>query len=253
MSEKTKNQLHQLLAVENGRKQQAVNIMNETINTFQKKTDHFDGLTKIYSAFEEGGQEVPPETKEVKETVPSKINYAKKSIIKAIDAQLSKEESNASGIVRAELLVKGVSFGELSSTSLLALESHMLKVRAVYKAIPTLDPVRKWNKDEFGIYITDSEVKYKTSKKQQVITLYEATKEHPAQVQLDYVDTQVGQYDTTYKSGKITPKQKSDLLAKIDNIIDAVKRARAKANQAEIVEMKIGNKLFDYINKDILG
>lgn len=253
MSEKTKNQLHQLLAVENDRKQQAVNIMNETINTFQKKTEHFDGLKKIYTAFEEGGMEVPPETKEVKETVPSKLNYAKKSIIKAIDAQLSKEESNASGNVRAELIVNGTNFGELSSTSLLALESHMIKIRTMYKAIPTLDPVRKWNKDEFGIYVTESEVKFRAEKKQEKIVLYEATEHHPAQVSLEHVDKQVGQYDTVYKSGKITPKQKSDLLAKIDSIIDAVKRARAKANQAEITELKIGSKLFDYINKDILG
>ena len=250
MSEK-KNQLHQLLAVENDRKQLANNIMQETITTFLKKQDHFDGITKKYESYDEADQKIPPELKEIVDTVKSKIDYSKVAISKGIDAQISKEETNASGTVKAELKVGSISFGDLSATSLLALEQYLVKLRTMYKSIPTLDPSKKWNKKD-NIYETDNEVKYRTEKKVKPIVKYEATKEHPAQVDLISVDTQVGEYHTIYKSGKITPYDKSVLLSRIDDLINAVKKTRAKANESEVKQIKIGEKIFNFINSDIL-
>lgn len=246
-----KNQLHQLLAVENERKIQANNILQETIDTFSKKHDHFDGLIKTYEAHEEEGQKIPPEIKEIVTTVKDKLTYSQQAISKGIDAQISKEETNASGIVKTELKIGDTTFGDLSATSLLALEQFLVKVRNMYKVIPTLDPTKKWNKKD-NIYETDQEVKYRTEKKIEKFVKYEATKEHPAQVDLVTIDRQVGEYLTIYKSGKITPFQKSQLLEKIDKLIDAVKQARSKANESEVKNMKIGNKIFQYINSGIL-
>ena len=131
MSEK-KNQLHQLLAVENDRKVQANNILQETINTFTKRHDHFDGIVKTYEAYDEADQKIPPETKEIATTVKSKLNYSKQAISKGVDAQISKEETNASGTVKAELKIGDTSFGDLSATSLLALEQFLVKIRNMY-------------------------------------------------------------------------------------------------------------------------
>lgn len=250
MSEK-KNQLHQLLAVENDRKVQANNILQETIETFSKKHDHFDGIVKTYDAYDEAEQKIPPETKEIVTTVKDKLNYSKQAISKGIDAQISKEETNASGVVKAELKVKDTSFGDLSATSLLALEQHLIKIRNMYKVIPTLDPSKKWNQKD-DVYETDEEVKYRTEKKIEKIVKYEATKEHPAQVDLINIDRQVGEYKTIYKSGKITPFQKSQLLERIDDLIVAIKKARSKANESEVKNIKIGDKIFQYINSGIL-
>ena len=247
----TKNQLHQLLAVENDRKQQANNILQETIDTFSKKHDHFDGIKKTYESYDEADQKIPPELKEIVTTVKDKLAYSQQAISKGIDAQISKEETNASGIVKAELKIDNTSFGDLSATSLLALEQFLIKIRNMYKVIPTLDPTKKWNLKD-GIYETDQEVKYRTEKKIEKIVKAEATKEHPAQVDLINIDRQVGEYLTVYKSGKITPFQKSQLLEKIDNLIDAVKKARSKANESEVKNIKIGDKIFQYINNDIL-
>lgn len=252
MSEKNKNQLHQLLAVENDRKQQAINIMNETVATFQKKPDHFDGMRKDYHAVEEDGMKIPPEYKEIVTTVKDKLNYSEEAVIKAIDAHISKEETNSSGGANAVLKIGDTEFN-LSATSLLALESHLIKIRNMYKAIPTLDPAKKWSKDEMGIYNAEPSVTYRTEKQAKVIQLAKATDRHAEQATLVNEDVQVGHYITVNKSGKVKPKQKSDLLANIDKLIDAVKVARAKANQAEVENVKIGKKIFDYINKNILG
>lgn len=245
------NQLHQLLAVETDRKQKAKVILTETIATFTKKGEHFDGLIKTYKPNEEGGDQVPSQVKEVVTTVDKKLDYTKGAVITAIDAQLSKEETNSSGTVKAELKIGDKSF-ELSATSLLALEGQLINIRAVYKTIPTQDPTRRWVPDEStgkGIFVTAPEELYRTKKIHRPFVKSGATKEHPAQVEIISEDVQVGKYETIYKTGKISPARKSEMLTKIDGLIDAVKRARAKANQAEVVNTKIGKEIFDYINK----
>ena len=128
-----KNQLHQLLAVENDLRTKAQKIVQETAATFSKKAEHFDGMAKTYEplAHAEGEQpfQIPPEVKEIVTTVEEKLSYTQKSMIDAIDAQLSKEETNVSGLATAELAVDGILLGTFSATSLLALESNLTRVR----------------------------------------------------------------------------------------------------------------------------
>lgn len=255
MSEpKKKNQLHQLLAVETDLRNKAKIIAEETITTFVKKSDHFDGIQKVFVASVEDAQQIPSERKEIVTTVSRKLNYAKEDIIKGIDAVISKEETNNSGNAVAELEI-GTKKYTLSATSLLALSNQLEIIRNVYKSIPTLDPTKKWNQDTKAgkdIYSTNVEIKYRTEKKPKAIVLYPATKEHPAQTQIAHEDVQVGKYETTYMSGRITPGQKADLINKVEELIIKVKKARAKANQAEVKNMKIGKDIFDYINSGIL-
>lgn len=249
-----KNQLHQLLAVEQDRRGRATEIAQETITLFKKKEDHLDGVVKTYHPLEEKGEKLSPEVKRVVTTVATKINYTKEFIISAIDAQVSKEETNSSGLARTELIVKGTSLGELSAVSLLALEQHLQRILGIYRAIPTLDPVKRWVKNtaEENMYITDVDVRYRTTKAEDFKVVVPATEQHPAQIAKLVKDIQVGTWETIYKSGKITPLEKSTLLKRVDTLIDAVKRARSKANEVEVKQTKVGKKLFDFINEGIL-
>ena len=243
--------LHQLLAVEGDLNQQSKNILEETTSALSKKQDLFDGLLKTYISSEDNGEQIPPESKEIVTTVAEKLDYAKTAVIKAIDATISKEETNASGSAKAELKVDGVDFGVLSATSLIALEKFLVRIRESYKMIPTLDPSRSWKKDstvDRAVYVSPVETKFRSVKKQKVITLAPETDKHPAQVQLVQDDVQVGKYETTYSSGRLQPIQKSNLLNKIDNLILAVKQAREAANQVDTINVKLGHKIFDDIN-----
>lgn len=252
----SKNALHSLLAVETDLKNVSNKIKNETGTTFIKKDDHFEGLLKVYVAIEEGNNfSDKEEKKEIVTTVVEKLEYAKKAIANGLNATLSKEETNASGTATAELKVGEINFGMLSATSLLALEKELVAIRKVYGVIPTLDPAKPWKRDEMeeGMkWITEPSTTYRTSKVEDFRVVYEATKEHPAQIQKVVKDKTVGKYLTTYKSGKITPLAKSKLLDKIDNLILAVKRARSKANQAEVIKSTVGTQLMDYINSDLV-
>jgi hypothetical protein len=243
--------LHEVLAVEADRKQKSKVILTETIATFTKKGDHFDGLVKTYKPNTEGGDQIPDQVKEVVTTVDKKLAYTKGAVIKAIDTQLSKEETNSSGTVKADLVIGDKSF-TLSATSLLALEGQLINIRALYKTVPTQDPTRIWAEDSAqgkGIFKTAPEELYRTKKIHKPLTLAAATEHHPEQVEMVSEDVQVGKYETIYRTGKISPARKSEMLAKIDGLIDKVKRARAKANQAEVINTKIGKEIFDYINE----
>ncbi len=247
------NKLHELLAVEQDRKHKAVQVVGETIKVFTKQDVQFDGVTKRYVQIQEDTEQIPDETKEMVTSVRQKLDDTLEAFVAGIDAHLSKEETNASNVAKAELIIGNESLGTFSATSLLALEGHLAKIKELYQAIPVLDATKKWEFDnQKNVYKTEDEVKFRSVKRPQVIVKYEATKEHPAQTELLYLDFQVGKYVTSYTSGKITPAQKTTLLKRIDEILEAVKTSRAKANNVEVQNIKFGDKLFAFINKGIL-
>ncbi len=246
------NKLHELLAVEQDRKQKGNHAIGEAKNTFTKKQPYFDGMVKRYISLEEDAEMIPDETKGIVTTVKTKLEETLATVIKGIDAHLSKEETNASEKARAELIVDGVNFGIFSATSLLALEGHLNKIKDLYTNIPTLDTAKKFEFDEQeGIYKTAPEVKFRSVKRPKVIVKYEATEKHPAQTELLYLDHQVGKYETVYSSGRLTLSQRKELTQRITSLIEGVKIARSKANNAEVTNIKVGQRLFDFINKGL--
>ena len=247
------NKLHEILAIEQDRKNKANQTLGEAKKIFSKNAILFDGMIKKYVPTEENAEQIPDETKEMVSTVKQSINDTLQAVIISMDATLSKEETNASGTAKADLIVGEKMFGTFSATTLLALESQLSKVLDLYKNIPTLDTARKWNFDEQNdFYRTDEEVKFRTIKRPKVIVKYEATERHPAQTELVNIDFQVGKYETTYFSGRITPLQKKQLIDKLEALITAVKIARAKANNVEVNNVKLGQEIFNYLNEGIL-
>ena len=54
---------------------------DEAMVTFVKRSDHFDGVSKVFVSSVEDAQAIPPEKKEIVTTVKEKLDYAKKDII----------------------------------------------------------------------------------------------------------------------------------------------------------------------------
>ncbi len=252
-----KDALHSLLAVEGDLRKVASKVQNEAVTLFTKKDDHFEGLVKVYEAFNDDDATRTNNTdrKELVTTVADKLNYVKKAMSKGINAQISKEETNSSGNAKEVLRVGDVTFGELSATSLLSLEKEIVNIRKMYATIPTLDPAKHWQRDEDeeGMrFKTEPQKTFRTSKDSDWVIVAPATKEFPAQVKQVTKDTTVGNYLVTYTSGKITPLMKSQLLERVDDLLLAVKSARSKANQAEVVRSYVGSSIFEYINKGLI-
>jgi len=251
---------HKLLAVVHTLELTADNFIKEGINTFGNKQSHFDGMKKIYTPYTETSDDgnnklpvenIPDEITEIVTSVEDKLKFIINNAIEGIDTSISKEASNASNEIKAELNVDGESFGTFSTIELLNLETWLGRIRKLYNNIPTLDPKREWafNKDT-GFYKTKAVPSFRTLSRPRALTMAKATDKHAEQVKLIDLTTEVGQWLTTYSSGRVYPKTKSDLLSRIDKLITAVKVAKAAANSGPIYEVKIAKRIFDFINGD---
>ncbi len=247
-----KPKLHEILAVEGDLDTTSKKVCEEAMVTFTKKADHFTEQLRELRMFDEGRQnENTSESKALVTTVHDKLSHVRRFVTKYYNTFATKEATNQ--LAKADLVVGGVTLiSDLPATVLLGLESKLKNLRQVYEAIPTLQPGAVWEKDasrgENIYHVRDAEERMKTEKTVQWRVLYEATKEHPAQVEKWNQDVPVGKITLKTWSGMLSPAEKSALLSKIDTLIRATKKARQRANATEIVDMNVGDALFNYIH-----
>jgi hypothetical protein len=246
--------LNEILSIENDLKGQYEKILTESKATFDKKADHFLGHHKSLKMFdqsrehEEAAQE---QHKELVTTVQEKLDHSWKTLAKYFDLLLVKESTNQSAC--ADLVVDGTVLAEkVPATFLLGMEDRLKKVRELYDSIPTLQPGTAWTPDATqrkGVY--HAEHPEKTLRTEQTIkskVLYEATKEHPAQLDKWTEQIPIGTYTTERWSGMLSPAEKARLMERIDTLLGAAKKARQRANQTDITKREIAKSFFEYIH-----
>lgn len=248
--------LHEVLAVDKELEQVAWKVVDEATTTFQKKVDHFQAFEKRYEAFSEGRQkevEGLAEHKTLTTTVPDKLLYVGQHFIRFLDALAQKETTNQEA--KADVIMDGhIILFQVPATLLLALEGKLSKLRGMFEAIPTLQPGVEWRLDpqagRFVYRATKDVIKQKTEKVMHHKVLVEPTKEHPAQIEKWFSDDPIAHSISTYWSGMLSSSQKATLLKRLDSLIYAIKQARMRANEQEVVKFDIGNTLFGYILGD---
>ncbi len=242
------SKLHELIAVEADLKNSVNAFLLEAISTFTKKQHHFQGQNRTYRPVLDEGERFPDENAEMVTTVPDKLNWIETHYARYMDALLQKECTNTYAC--ADLVIDGIVFAEkLPATSLLALENKFKSLREMYRNIPTLDPSERWVSDESkkNCYVSDTKETIKTAKMQRPLVLSPATDKHPAQVTMITNDETVGKWHTTKWSSMLSSYDKAMMLEKIDRLLEAVKQARCRANEAEIKNIELATKLFKYI------
>lgn len=243
--------LHEILAVENDLEKVAQNIVGEAKVTFNKKANLFNGSVRTAEMFDSDAPVPAPEVVKLEETVPGKLRYVGKAVARWLDVVLQKERTNQTAT--ADLIVEGeVLATSLPATFLLGLETKLKRLRDMYTELPTLAPGIVWvtAEDEGeGIYRTDvPQERFITAKSTKSTVLYDATKEHPAQIDKWTEDVKVGKYLLQGTSGMITSAHKAEILGRLDTLLQAAKSARMRANSVEVVQDTIGQKLMDFIN-----
>jgi hypothetical protein len=238
----------QLVATEPVKRGSYSKITAETLKVF-KGGDLFKGLTKTYVPHKTDGDPLPGDKKEVVTTVSDRLAWTEKTVIDYVDFEASRDKTNMKA--QADLEIDGVVLAKaLPATTLLSLEKRLGEVRNYYDSIPTLDLSQEWKKGqhkdryEYGPIET-----YRYVKQTHGVLLSPATEKHPAQVKEVIDDVLVGVFKTLYQSGEVHPGEKAEYLARIDKLIEAVKKARMKANETEAEDVKVGKALFDYIHK----
>ena len=245
--------LHQVIAVENQIEDKFLIILKETLTTF-KRVELFTGYHKRYEPFDEDPDKekgLPDESRELTTTVHDKLSYFFKNAKNYFDLLYLKETGNQNAC--ADITFRDTVIAEkVPATFLLGMEKRLIKLRQVLLNIPTLETHIKWEKrDDIGKNIwarSIPEEKNRTRKTPRFKVLYEATKEHPAQIEKWEDNEIIGRYITNHFSGAIPISEKSEILERLDDMIISVKRARQKANEVNIDQnQKIADKILDTI------
>jgi len=246
--------LHEILAVESDLKGQYEKIFAETKVTLDKKPDHFLGFHKSLKMFDssrEHEEAAAEQHKELVTTIDEKLKHTWKYVVKYFDVLLQKEATNQTAL--ADLVVEGSVLAEkIPATFLLGMEERVKKLRELYESIPTLQPGVSWEEDKTqrpGVF--KAQHPEKANKTEQVIqhkVLVAPTDKHPAQIEKWSEQIPVGVYTNDRWSGMISPARKAELMEKIDVLLGAIKKARQRANQAEVVKGNIAQKFYDFIH-----
>lgn len=238
--------LNQVIAVVSGKKSAALESITAAYHKMQK-SPLFDGLIKTYRPRDEDGDKLPSERNPVQAKVGDLIDDTSKCLIEMYDIVATQDKANCGA--KADVIVDGQEIlKDVPVTTLLFLEKQTTDLKTFVSKLPTLDPSQKWEYDSNAdCYATVPLETTRTKKISKPIVLYEATKEHPAQVQLVTEDVLAGYWETIKFSGAIPAKERNEMLERVRKLHDAVVVAREQANSAEVKEMQIGKMLLSFV------
>ncbi|MFD9945538.1 hypothetical protein ACFWYW_49370 [Nonomuraea sp. NPDC059023] len=127
-------------------------------------------------------------------------------------------------------------------------EGEQLPPESTRVQVQADDPAETWSQDvHTEAWRTEPVKTTRTKKVPRNHVLAEATDKHPAQVQVFTEDIVVGYWTKVAFSGALPQRRVNELLARVQKLQDAVKFAREEANGADIVDRKIGEKVFSYL------
>lgn len=243
--------LHELLAVESSLENQSNKVRNDLSNTFDKKRHLFEEKRLVFTPSTEGAQSVIETQSDIQTNVSKELKWVSTHIAKALDASYQVAKTNTTA--RADVVLEDGTkvLTDVPATALLELEKRIAEIAALINSIPTLDPAKGFTIDEGrgnGIYQARPVNKTRTRKTKKVLIRYEATDKHPAQTELIDEDVVVGTIQEQEWSGLITPAQKSDYIARVEELSRAVRQARSRANDENVDKTNvIGARLLKHI------
>jgi hypothetical protein len=244
--------LYELVAVQNDAATKANTIVAETTKVLIHNTNLFTGHVKTTVAFDQARtQELDSiEHKERATTVPDRLAYTFKELIDEVNRGATIDQTNSQA--KSDIIVDDVVIAEkVPSVTLLALERKIKSWKAMFDAMPTLQAGTSWIKaPEEGpnVYKTEHpNIKKRTEKKSVVVVLAPATDKHPAQVKENITDVPVADITQIDYSGMITSEQKAGMLDRADRLLRAVVAARTRANDLEVVNLKPGKAIAEYL------
>lgn len=238
--------LHQIIAIEEDQKNKTGSVIAQLEREAQK-TESFTGLTRTYRPKEDGGEQLPPEHKRVQLDARKEIEKYIKAKSELFDVIATKDYANMNA--RADVEIDGqVLLTGVPVTNLLFISKQLEQFRTYVEKLPVLDEAEDWKEDpSTGQYRTEVTTRHRTEKVIDFKTVAEATKEHPAQIAQIAKDVTVGYWDQTKLAAALPAPEKEKLIAKIDELLSAVKLARGKANEVEAPRQKIASTLFEYV------
>jgi len=238
--------LNQIIAVQAGKKTQAKETLTQAYHQI-KKPDLLSGLVRSYQPRDEDGEPQPEERKQVQVKVSDLIARVRTDLVEMFDVVATQDWANCQA--KADVVVDGRKLlTQVPVTHLLFLEKQLTDLRTFVETLPVLDAAEDWEyRAENDCYVSRSSRTNRTKKVPRNHVKAEATKEHPAQVEMYMEDVWVGTWTTTKFSGAIPAAARNAMLERVRKLADAVKEAREEANLLQVQPQKVGAALLGYV------
>ncbi|OLB67265.1 MAG: hypothetical protein AUI10_00525 [Actinobacteria bacterium 13_2_20CM_2_72_6] len=238
--------LNQIIAVEKGVKSRSFAELTETHHALQKSV-LLAGIARNYQPKDEDGEQYPPESTKVQVRAEEALRQTATTLTRLFDVTATKDWANC--VAKADVKVDGTTLLEgVPATYLLFLEKQLTDLHTFVSKLPVLDASDSWAFDQAAdCWATEPVQTTKTKKIPRNHVKAEATEKHPAQVEVYYEDVVVGHWRTVRFSGALPAKRIKELVERIDKLQQAVKFAREEANNTEVTDQRVGERVFGYL------
>jgi hypothetical protein len=245
--------MNQILAIEKGEKNKTYSDLTKTHHSLQTK-EKLAGLSKTYQPNDDDGEKYPDEETRVQVRAHRVVERTSKLLTKYFDIVAARDWTNCSA--RADIVLDSGTDNEtvlvenVPAPYLLWLEKQLDDLYTFASKIPTLPAAETWEwYDAQDCFKTPSFRSAKMKKVSRPLIKYEATEQHPAQVEVVTEDVVVGYWTTTKYSGALEVRRMVELKERVRKLQQAVKFAREHANSVEAEMPKVGNKILGYLFK----
>lgn len=247
--------LYELIAVEPKVEKDSTAVIKRVASIFAGKKELFTGehrTLQMFDAERKNEEEGAEKVRELTVTVSEVLEEMKQHVGRHYDLAFQKERSNQTAVADVEIDGKVV-IANCPVYFLLGMENRLEELRKVLDSIPILDSGTRWKKAEDlgkSIYRIEQPVKsHKTEKikRHKVVWEPQPGMSQPPQIETWQDNVAVGTYFDDLCSGAMPLAEKTELLNKMDKLINAVKKARQRANAADAIEDKVSEKIFGYL------
>lgn len=238
--------LNQIVAVEKGVKTKAERDLTDIYHKIQK-TPLVNGISRNYQPRDENGESLPPENTPVQVRAEDALAEAGTALTRLFDVTATKDFGNQQAT--ADVVVDGQTLVvKAPVTYLLFLEKKLTDVHTFVKKLPVLDAAETWEYDpNADVHKTATVKTTRTKKVPRNHVKAEATERHPAQVEVYHEDVIVGDWSTVKFSGALPATRVKELLTRVEKLQNAVKFAREEANTTTVNDVKVGERVFEYL------
>lgn len=237
--------LHQVVAIAKGSKTRCQDDLTSCYQKLQN-TKPFGGIRRTYSPRDEDGEHLPDESNRVQITVEDVLKRVADAFNEVVDIAVTQDMGNRDAL--ADIIVDGqIIASRVPATTLIFLEKKIVELNNIISKIPTLPVDKEWHEVGDGTYSSTPTNTTRSKKTPRNHVLAEATPEHPAQVQVYNEDVIVGDWTTIVLSGAIPPAEKRAMQIRQRALHDAIRAARARANDIDVKKREIGNDIITYL------
>lgn len=238
--------LGQFLGILQGKKSNCQSVTTNAYHLFQKD-GLFDGLEKNYQPKDEDGDKLPSESKLVQQRAKILIKQVQKVMADMLNIAASVDYGNCEA--RADIVVNdNILCSNVPVYTLLLLDKQLLNLKNFISAAPVLSPSSEWTHDENSdLYMSNIQESTRTTKITRPVQVVPPTKEHPAIVKDVSEDIIAGFWKKRDLSGRLSQKEKDELLERVNNLRNAVISARELANTTKVSKNDLGDKLMAFI------